>query len=600
MRIIYILLFIAVVCSAALFRFTGINWDDNTHLQPDERFLTMVTNDISWPNSLAQYFDTHTSPLNPHNKNYSFYVYGTYPMYVTKVIAEFLHMDNYNGITIVGRTISALMDIVTLLAVFLIAKYLAHRYSNDHPSTRAIIPLMAAFCYAVSVIPIQLSHFFTVDPYVTAFCTIALWKIIRGKINLSLGIIVAFAVGAKISAVLIIPIIGCAFLMAFPWHGNTQTIWMKRRDMILHGLLCAVGFLITLRGIYPYLFDGWHLNQLVLANWQQLASFDSPTTSFPPGIQWLNVSLIQPTLDLIVWGLGIPLGIVAITSIIYFIHNISTIGPKRNKEIILILLWVILVLDYQSFQFAKPMRYFWPIYPAIAVLSGILLSRLVRHISTAFHISHFVTLLLCLPLLLWPLAFIHIYMAPTTRVTATNWIYANIPAHKTIAWESWDDPLPLSIGNKSPSIYDTIAMPIFDPDGNDKWTKIASALAKTDYVILSSNRGFGAMGRAKNRFPQTFAYYQRLFEGTLGFTLRMVFTSRPLLPITGIHTCVRIPGFSYGYIASPRIPCTTDGIAFVDDGADETFTVYDHPTVFIFEKIHQLPDYKLILQAPHE
>jgi hypothetical protein len=521
-------------------------------------------------------------------------------MYVTKVIAEFLHMDNYNGITIVGRTISALMDIVTLLAVFLIAKYLAHRYSNDHPSTRAIIPLMAAFCYAVSVIPIQLSHFFTVDPYVTAFCTIALWKIIRGKINLSLGIIVAFAVGAKISAVLIIPIIGCAFLMAFPWHGNTQTIWMKRRDMILHGLLCAVGFLITLRGIYPYLFDGWHLNQLVLANWQQLASFDSPTTSFPPGIQWLNVSLIQPTLDLIVWGLGIPLGIVAITSIIYFIHNISTIGPKRNKEIILILLWVILVLDYQSFQFAKPMRYFWPIYPAIAVLSGILLSRLVRHISTAFHISHFVTLLLCLPLLLWPLAFIHIYMAPTTRVTATNWIYANIPAHKTIAWESWDDPLPLSIGNKSPSIYDTIAMPIFDPDGNDKWTKIASALAKTDYVILSSNRGFGAMGRAKNRFPQTFAYYQRLFEGTLGFTLRMVFTSRPLLPITGIHTCVRIPGFSYGYIASPRIPCTTDGIAFVDDGADETFTVYDHPTVFIFEKIHQLPDYKLILQAPHE
>lgn len=600
MRLKYTLLFIAVVCCAALFRFIGINWDDNTHLQPDERFLTMVTNDVRWPNSVAQYFDTHTSPLNPHNKNYSFYVYGTYPMYVTKVIAELVHMDNYNGITIVGRTISALLDLVTLIVVFLMAKYLAHQHTEDPPSTRAIIPLMAAFCYTVSVIPIQLSHFFTVDPYVTVFCTIALWKIIRGKIDLSLGIIVAFAIGAKISAVLIIPIIGCAFLMTFPWKGNSHSVWVTRRTMLTHGALCALGFLGTLRVIYPYVFDGWHLNPLVIANWQQLASFDSPTTSFPPGIQWLGVSPIQPTLDLVVWGLGIPLGLVIIVSIVYFVYKISTVGPKYNKEIILILLWVILLLDYQSFQFAKPMRYFWPIYPAIAVLSGIFLARLFRYISSAFHSNYFVTLLLCLPLLLWPLAFIHIYMAPTTRVTATNWIYANIPAHKTIAWESWDDPLPLSIGNKSPSIYDTVAMPVFDPDGEDKWTKIARALAKSDYVILSSNRGFGAMGRAKHRFPQTYTYYQRLFEGTLGFTLRMVFTSRPLLPVAGIHTCIRIPGFSYGYVASAWIPCKTDGIAFVDDGADETFTVYDHPTVFIFEKIHQLPDYKLILQTPHE
>ena len=33
---------ILVIAGGAYFRFVGINWDDNYHLHPDERFLTMV------------------------------------------------------------------------------------------------------------------------------------------------------------------------------------------------------------------------------------------------------------------------------------------------------------------------------------------------------------------------------------------------------------------------------------------------------------------------------------------------------------------------------------------------------------------------------
>ena len=54
-----------ILAVAAVLRFTGINWDSFTHLHPDERFITMVENSLGWPTSIAQYFDTARSPLNP-------------------------------------------------------------------------------------------------------------------------------------------------------------------------------------------------------------------------------------------------------------------------------------------------------------------------------------------------------------------------------------------------------------------------------------------------------------------------------------------------------------------------------------------------------
>ena len=39
----------------------------------------MVETAIEPVESLAQYFDTQNSTLNPHNRGYGFYVYGTLP-----------------------------------------------------------------------------------------------------------------------------------------------------------------------------------------------------------------------------------------------------------------------------------------------------------------------------------------------------------------------------------------------------------------------------------------------------------------------------------------------------------------------------------------
>ena len=50
--------------------------------------------------------------------------------------------------------------------------------------------------------------------------------------------------------------------------------------------------------------------------------------------------------------------------------------------------------------------------------------------------------------MLWGWGFLAIYRRPLTRITASRWIYKNIPAGATVANEHWDDALPFSIDGK--------------------------------------------------------------------------------------------------------------------------------------------------------
>lgn len=568
---------IIVMVFAAFFRFTGINWDQSAHLHPDERFLTMVATNISWPRTVAEYFDTSASPLNPHNRDFSFYVYGTYPVHLTKLIATLSGRATYDGIAIVGRLLSASADLVTLFFVILIAYHL----------TKSIwAGILAGFCYAVSVIPIQLSHFFTVDPYVTAFTTIALYRLIRHKVDILTGIAVGFAVSAKISAVLILPICVIALFTGFHWRTDTKKHFSR---LLLQGSSFFIGFMATVRVAYPYLFAGWAINQDVINNWKQLSSFDGPTTGFPPGIQWIGVHPWQVPLDLLVWGLGIPLGGITLGAFCYFLFRVLS---GRNKTAIgIIIAWIILVLTYQSLQFAKPMRYVWTAYPALAVLSGLFLygiakkiSRSLPHTGAAGILGMF---LLGITLSAWPIAFLSVYTTTHSRIAANIWIYTTLPRGSAIAWEHWDDPLPFPMRELSPSVYQQIQLPSFDPDDKEKMPKIADVLSRSDYLILSSNRAYGALLRAKHRFPQTSRFYENLFAGKLGYIVAKQFTSRPTIPLPIPPLCIRMPFFSYGAVSRPIEECHSSGITVIDDYADETFTVYDHPKVIILKNVRR-------------
>src|SRR6266540_2360779 len=83
-----LLMLLVIILVAGPLRFLGLDWDSGAHLHPDERFITMVSNGIELPKGLGDYFDTARSPLNPYNRNFGSYIYGTLPLFFVRALAE--------------------------------------------------------------------------------------------------------------------------------------------------------------------------------------------------------------------------------------------------------------------------------------------------------------------------------------------------------------------------------------------------------------------------------------------------------------------------------------------------------------------------------
>ncbi|OGE18271.1 hypothetical protein A3F00_01090 [Candidatus Daviesbacteria bacterium RIFCSPHIGHO2_12_FULL_37_11] len=577
----YLIIILLIAC---LLRFYGINWDQNQHLHPDERFLTMVTQAIRWPSSIPEYFSTSTSPLNPHNQNFPFYVYGTFPLFLIKALSDITGLTDYNQITILGRFISGLFDIAIILLVFLIGRRV---FSSS-------VGLLAAFFYSVSVIPIQLSHFYAVDTFLNFFLTLTIYFLIKSIYSPKIihfilaGISLGFAFASKVSAFLIGPPIILVFVYLLYHFRNKVFIWI--------GLFLSLTLLIF-RVMQPYAFTGtsifdFSINPKFIANLTELQAFSKPGNYFPPAVQWNNtLPIIYPLKELFIWGLGIPAGIITIIAFVTFLIKLlkniikSKLNILRDPSFItrIVLTLVILtIFVYQGVQFAKPLRYFYPMLPALIIITSYFITEVLSKLTSRNRIIYFVFLILIWSI--WSLSFMSIYSRDHSRVQASEWIYQNIPAGSSISAEHWDDALPLNIQGNSSNIYQFVEFPLYAKDTDEKWTEVAQKLKEVDYIILSSNRLYGGITRNLWMYPATSKYYQDLFSSKLGFEKIAEFTSRPSIPVPGISICLILPFSDYGEVSKKYQECEQGGIVFVDDYIDETNTVYDHPKIIIFKK----------------
>jgi hypothetical protein len=558
-------------------RLNNLNWDANNHLHPDERFLTMVTGQLSWPNSWQSYFSTETSPLNPHNSGHKFFVYGQWPLFFVKAFSQFLGLDTYEGITQVGRLSSALFELGTLLLVILIGAQLAPQ------KQRFLAGMLSGLSYVLFTLPIQMAHYYIVDPYLVfclVFCFFLLIQKPSLKIFLAVGVFFGLAISTKISAIYFAPFIGIRLLQLF----LEKNISFKKAATLL--FVAGIAAIVTIRVAYPMLFSAegfWPtaINQRVITNWMSLKAFDGKDTPFPPALQWVPT---QPVTYLLsqasVWGIGLPLTLLGLIAMAFILHFRKQF--KISHPIWLALFWAVLLMTYQSLQFAKTLRYIYPALPFLAAAMGAALAQIQWQKQPK-------TLLACMTLfvlgLWWCWSFQSIYRHPHSRVTASTWIYENIPQNSAISYEYWDDALPVPVDKKSVSSfsYRIIELPLYDPDSAEKWFLLSSKLATVDYLVLSSNRLWRSLSALPEKYPTTTNYYKLLFNGELGFTKVAQFSSYPcLLP-------KRLPS-NYLEATPPLRPNilqltqTNDCFAAIaDDGAEEAVTVYDHPVVLIFK-----------------
>jgi 4-amino-4-deoxy-L-arabinose transferase-like glycosyltransferase len=164
--IIVSILFIAIIAVSIFFRIRGLFWGEYMYLHPDERFLIQVGANIESVDSIGSYFNTHFSSLNPHNRGYGFFVYGDFPIILTRYIAEgFFKFPGWNEITQVGRVLSSIFDLGSVILVFFIGKKLFNQW----------VGLLASIFSGMAVLQIQQSHYFTVDTFATFFTTLAVF-----------------------------------------------------------------------------------------------------------------------------------------------------------------------------------------------------------------------------------------------------------------------------------------------------------------------------------------------------------------------------------------------------------------------------------------
>ncbi len=564
------LLIIGIIILAIILRFTGINWDNNTHLHPDERFLTMVGIDTKIPNSLKNYLNPKTSSLNPvnlydneGNRKYPFYVYGALPITLNKLASIFSANDNYNGFTITGRLFSAFLDILTVILIYKTIKLIEEKLKLN-----SSIKYLASFFYAISVLPIQLSHFFAVDLFLNTFLFASFYFCIRFYIKneyqplIFSGIFLGFAFGSKITAIFFLPlllsIIGIYYVQRIKFSRSFVAIFKENKKTLLTLIMSFMIFLFftyfSIRISNPYMFENASflnpkISTLLIQNWQTLKSWESEDAWFPPGVQWLNRTPVLFSLfNLILFGVGIPYFFFAILGIVIILAR------KRNIIFITILLWVMAFFLFQSTQIVKAIRYFIFIYPFLAIFAALGWDSLLTN-------KHVIFKFICLIIVvIWPLSFLSIYKTPHSRIEASDWIYDNIPEGSVIAWEVWDDPLPLRFAGQQ-KYFNHLELHIFNPDSSEKWEKLNEVLSQSDYYILSSNRAWASISRVPERYPITSKFYDDLFAGKRGFIKIAEFNSYPSLEYLGIP--LTIP----------------------DDLSEESFTVYDHPQVLIYKKV---------------
>lgn len=615
-RAVWLVATLLVVLLGGALRFNGLDWDQPEgaeaplQMHPDERFMSIVSDKIDWPDSVAGYFDTAQSPLNPYNApDTPSFVYGTFPLFLAKAVSTIAGDDpagigdSYNATVTWGRRVTALFDTATIVLVFALGASLFGRRTG----------LAAAVLYALAVLPTQIAHFWAADPYLVFFGVGALLAMVRfvqarGSVSpwlwgVTAGACIALAMASKVNGGLFIPVFGVALMtrvglrdvprLGLRWGGRGAPDGNVLTDFSVFCLSLAIGILVF-RVAQPYAFAGPHAWDMGLSDqwWSDIArerNFQDGNVDYPPFVQFAGTTpILRPVVQMVLWGLGPALGMTA-----WIAAAVATVLMFRRRDLryAVPLAAVAAVMAFQGPRFVAFMRYFAPIYPALCLfaawaavnawtaarererpwrlpgtwarqLRGRRFETSARTVRIAA--GGFVVVLFGATAF-WSLAFQNIYRDEHPRITASRWIYDNVAPGSAITGELWDDTIPYAIPGEPGGQYRIVETEPYQPDSVEKVMALVYGTRETpakvgldgaDYVAITSHRVRDSVKRLEREYPATIRYYELLDSGELGFEKVASFDVRPSFL----------------------------GISIDDSSAEESFTVYDHPHVDIYRK----------------
>lgn len=462
---IYYVLF-AILILAAAWRILGISWDNYSFSHPDEQFLRTIASEIGEeryvlgqvrarchddPNPDG-YFNSDCSAWNPNNIEEGSFAYGTLPVFLvnrmSRLVATITGDDVWettSHIQLVGRGLNVIAELVTVFFVFLIGRRL---FSSTHG-------LVAALLYASAVLPIQLSHFWTVDIMSHMWFIVAVYFAVlisqtgRWWAYAGFGIMLGAAMASRanlVAAAILAPTAAAIYhreMLAQVFRRRSfekGDLWLRLVLVTGQVALAGVMAFTVFRVAQPYAFEGPGFFDVVERvdftppfvhlNWNQkwrddlkvVADFASrQSDGWPPSHQFVGrLPYAYPWINFI-WGMGAMLwifGTVGLVMALITQFRQRVLSPQLG----LLTIWFVIYFGWQGQLHFLTLRYYLPLYAILALLASWWTGRLGwrwRRVARGVLVGG-----TCL----WAFMFTGIYRTPQTRVEAAHWIRDQIPA----------------------------------------------------------------------------------------------------------------------------------------------------------------------------
>ena len=589
-------LLIALVLALGL-RLYNVSWDNGYLFHPDERQILVVAERLSFPWPPDTLLLTPQSPWNPR-----FFAYGSLPIYLLHVLSDLAGQiepayGTLDSSYVVGRVLSAIFDVGSVYLVYLLGRKLYGVW----------VGVLGAALTAVTVLHIQLSHFYAVDTLLAFFVlltvTLSANVVQRPALRraLPLGIAMGMALATKVSAAPLMLTIALAWgfgILAarrdpslLLGHSST-TWWWALLGASVTGLLSLATFLLfqpyALIDMVSFVIDVIH------ESYMARGVADIPYTR-----QYIGTApYLYPLVQTVIWSTGVPLGVAGVLAAVGAVADTAVHASRkqwcRAGMLLLPLSWAGVYFGVVGSFHAKFLRYMLPILPFLCLWAAWALIGLVQRArrsgSVALASLSIATLALVLSsTALYAVAYLSIYSHRHTWVQATAWLCENLPQPSRIMVEHWDDPLPLLQGTGDLRCYRRHIVdefPAYDRDDTVKLENLLGSLEKNDYIILSSNRLYNTIPRLPERYPLTSRYYELLMAERLGFELVHYVAEYPeLLGLRLVNDTFADPD-----LPKPRLLSSAEQefMSLNLGRADESFSVYDHPMPLVFAKTKKL------------
>ncbi len=600
-RLLRIVMWISAIGLLVYSRFVNLGWGLPFPMHPDERNMAIAVQSLNCNLSNLQTFKP-SNCLNPH-----FFAYGQFPLYVSYIGIDIYHFIinavgqpiGFIEATMALRTISAIAAVLTVFIMLMIVRLFLH-HNEDRRYYRPYT-LLSLLIIIFSPALIQFAHFGTTESLLMFFYSAILYVsllFLKGRLKIrhfviAISVCAGLALGTKVSSAVFIltPLVAILFRKK-----KTKPLNIP---IIMTALFFGAGFIFLISSPQNFI----SFNEFV----SSISYESNVATGMAKVFYSRQFNYALPVLfqfkDMFPYAVGMPV-------LILFVFGFAFLPWKKPDIDLLRFAWGSYFVS-QAFLYTKWTRFMAPTFPLIVIIAVLFLVKMhdwVVHLMYRMRskfgtknakwqfktqkdqicIKFFVFLLLTLVSIIPGVAYISVYQNQDVRLQASAWIYTHIPAGSMILSETAnvvDLPLPqLQSSAIAYPVYNVVSFNFYDLDRSPELqSQLAYDLKFADYIIVPSRRIFAnhtceQEGRVpsfdfealisrkcttvQSEYPLLSKYYRSLFNGSLGFKKVAEFTSYPKLTVLG-NTLIQFP----------------------DEQAEETWTVFDHPVIRIYQRM---------------